>query len=135
MDLGLRDKVALVTGGSEGIGEATAKAFAQEGAKVAICARREEPLKQVEVIAETRIASAPGGSRRDFTPDLTLGGSIRRARTVISHRLRGNRTRSRSPVLPRRAWIAKLQLGPHPDASRQSRTIPSDYVHILAITG
>ena len=40
MDLGLRGKVAIVTGGSDGIGKAAATALSAEGARVAICARR-----------------------------------------------------------------------------------------------
>ncbi|MGE5524349.1 MAG: SDR family oxidoreductase [Rhodospirillaceae bacterium] len=47
MDLGLKGKVAVVTGGTEGIGRATALKLAQEGASVAICARRKEPLDRV----------------------------------------------------------------------------------------
>ena len=45
MDYGLKHRVALVTGGSEGIGKATAAALAGEGARVAICARRPDVLK------------------------------------------------------------------------------------------
>ena len=44
MDLGLRAKGVVITGGSKGIGRATALAFAGEGANVAICARGEESL-------------------------------------------------------------------------------------------
>lgn len=44
MDLGLKGKVVAVTGGSEGIGRATALRFAMEGANVALLARRAEPL-------------------------------------------------------------------------------------------
>jgi 3-oxoacyl-[acyl-carrier protein] reductase len=45
MDLGLQDKIALVTGASRGIGNRIALALAAEGAKLAICARNEEGVK------------------------------------------------------------------------------------------
>jgi 3-oxoacyl-[acyl-carrier protein] reductase len=44
MDLGLSGKTVLITGGSRGIGRATALAFAAEGANLGICARGEEQL-------------------------------------------------------------------------------------------
>ena len=47
MELGLKGKVAVVTGGTQGIGRATAMRLAQEGASVAICARSKEDLERV----------------------------------------------------------------------------------------
>jgi 3-oxoacyl-[acyl-carrier protein] reductase len=47
MDLGLEGKIAIVTGGSDGLGRATAHRLAAEGANVVICGRREDYLTQV----------------------------------------------------------------------------------------
>ena len=44
MDMGLQDKVVVITGGSEGIGFAAARAFIAEGAYTAICGRRKNVL-------------------------------------------------------------------------------------------
>jgi 3-oxoacyl-[acyl-carrier protein] reductase len=45
MDLGIKDKVAVVTAGSKGLGLATARALADEGARLVLSARREAPLE------------------------------------------------------------------------------------------
>ena len=47
MDLGLRDRICIVTGSTGGIGLATARLLAEEGARVAISARREHLLEEV----------------------------------------------------------------------------------------
>jgi NAD(P)-dependent dehydrogenase (short-subunit alcohol dehydrogenase family) len=47
LDLGLTSKVAIVGGASHGIGRATAEVLAEEGCRLAICARRPGPLEEV----------------------------------------------------------------------------------------
>jgi len=55
MDLELKDRVAIVTGSSQGIGKAIAFGLAKEGAKVTICARNTETLRNTsrEITAAT----------------------------------------------------------------------------------
>ena len=53
MELHLKDKRALVTGASRGLGYATAKGLAQEGAHVAINSRSEDKIKAAaKILAE-----------------------------------------------------------------------------------
>ncbi len=49
MDLGLKGKKALITGGTKGIGRAVADILADEGVDVAICARNGEEVKAAVV--------------------------------------------------------------------------------------
>ncbi len=74
MDLELRGKTALVTGGSKGIGKAIALGLGREGARVAICARDKAALEQVE--AEVRIPA-----------DLSHLGEVERVAATARERL------------------------------------------------
>ena len=65
MDLQLQGKVAVVTGGSKGIGFATAKTFLMEGAKVAICARSASELE--EAVRELSAYGEVYARRTDMT--------------------------------------------------------------------
>jgi 3-oxoacyl-[acyl-carrier protein] reductase len=60
VDLGLTDKVAIVTGSSRGLGLASALALVQEGCRVAICARGEARLEE----AATELRHAAGANDR-----------------------------------------------------------------------
>jgi NAD(P)-dependent dehydrogenase (short-subunit alcohol dehydrogenase family) len=56
----LKDKTALITGGSEGIGLATAKLFAQEGAYVFITGRRQQELDEAVKAIGTNVSGVQG---------------------------------------------------------------------------
>ena len=73
MELGLRGKVAAVTGGSEGIGRATVARLVEEGAKVALCARRADILN-----AFAEELKARGGDVLPIVADATKPGDMER---------------------------------------------------------
>jgi 3-oxoacyl-[acyl-carrier protein] reductase len=78
MDLGLKGKVAVVTGGSQGIGKASAMLLAQEGAQVAISARRESELAATAGEIRTRTAAEVLAVPCDCTKDADVQGMVRR---------------------------------------------------------
>ncbi|MBV8364102.1 MAG: SDR family oxidoreductase [Candidatus Eremiobacteraeota bacterium] len=82
MDFGIRNKIALVTGASSGIGRACALALASEGAHVVVAARRITELEEV-----AKEARARGAARSDaFAVDLEDPQSIARLGQTIRER-------------------------------------------------
>jgi 3-oxoacyl-[acyl-carrier protein] reductase len=115
MDLGLGGKVALITGGSEGIGRATAEELAREGARVAICARRPEPLEA----AAAEIRAATGGEVLAVPADVSRAEEIQRCVQRVTQDLGtitllvNNAGTSAAAALERvddAAWYADLDL-------------------------
>lgn len=69
MDLGLKDRVAVVAAASKGLGKAVALGLAAEGARLAICARGEEELR--------RTAAEIGGEVLAQVVDVTVESQVR----------------------------------------------------------
>jgi NAD(P)-dependent dehydrogenase (short-subunit alcohol dehydrogenase family) len=85
MDLGLQGARCIITGASEGIGAATALAFAREGASVGLVARRQELLEKVA--ADALAAGAPSAVVR--AADLADGDALTGALTALIDELGG----------------------------------------------
>ena len=72
MDLGLKDKVAIVGGASKGLGRASAQVLAEEGAKITICSRTSADLEQ----AAKEIRESTGAEVMTYAADLDKLESI-----------------------------------------------------------
>jgi 3-oxoacyl-[acyl-carrier protein] reductase len=75
MDLGLAGKVAIVTGGSRGLGLAAAHALIAEGAHVLVCARGEDALKQA--IEALRKAASSGARAAYAVADVSTEAGVK----------------------------------------------------------
>src|SRR3569623_3694402 len=74
MDLGLRGKVALVTGASRGLGRAIALALAAEGTRVVMCARSAGALEAA--VAEARRAGGGDQAALAVAADVTTAAGV-----------------------------------------------------------
>lgn len=83
MELGLKGKTALVTGGSAGIGLAVAHNLAKEGATVAICARR----PQVRAEAAAQIRAQTGATVVELDGDVTDSASVQQLADGVKEQL------------------------------------------------
>ena len=114
MELGLKGKVAVITGGTEGIGRATAMRLAQEGANVAICARRQGPLDETAA----RIGKT-GAEVLAIAADMSKAADIERLMKAVVERFgaidilvnnAGTSARGKFLELDDATWSADLEL-------------------------
>jgi 3-oxoacyl-[acyl-carrier protein] reductase len=85
MNLGLKDRVALVAAASQGIGRATAEAFAAEGCRVAICARHKETLE----LAASKIRNEHRSEVFADALDVTDAEAVRRFVAAVAGKFGG----------------------------------------------
>ena len=103
MDFGLTGKVVVLSGGSMGIGYACARAFACQGARVALAARNRERL---ESAAERIRQTAPDADLLPVSADMTSWGDVQRFVGAALDRW-GALTCSPTSPVPRRAGCSR----------------------------
>src|SRR5688572_7703749 len=114
VELGLTGKVAVITGATEGIGRATALKLAREGAQVAVCARRQEPLDKTA--AEIKKA---GGEVMAVSADMSKAADIERFMKAVVDRFgridilvnnAGTSARGKFLEIDDKTWSSDLEL-------------------------
>lgn len=85
MDLLLKDKIALVTGSSKGLGYASARALVDEGCRVCLCARGEEQLLKAgaELASVARASDRVTAVRADLTTRAGAESAVAHAVSVF----------------------------------------------------
>ena len=109
MDMGIKGKSAIVTGGSRGIGRETARQFLEEGVRVTICGRTAESLERTRA----ELAKATGGEVHAVVADMTQEADIARLveprEKAVRHRRYSGKQR-RADVLGRFAVMTDAGL-------------------------
>jgi len=102
----LKDKIALITGGSRGIGKGIAQAYAREGAKLALCARTGGELDQT--VAEIR---GLGGEAEGWICDVSLEEPVKEFIAKVHNRFgRIDILVNNAGVMTRPAPITELEV-------------------------
>ena len=114
MDVGLKGKVVIVTGGSAGIGQATALAFAGEGAKVVVVGRNIEPLQQtvsnIEAAGSEGLAVVADLNRPEDVKRVVTETVARFGRIDVLFNNAGSAMGGPFLEIPDEQWLAAMQL-------------------------
>ena len=115
MDLQLKDKIALVTGASMGIGKGIAHALAREGVDVAICARRKEALEaaaeEIRRASGRRVLAIPADlTKREDAETFVASVARQLGRIDILVNNAGSAPGGVLEALDEDAWMQGLQL-------------------------
>jgi NAD(P)-dependent dehydrogenase (short-subunit alcohol dehydrogenase family) len=114
MDIGLQGKVVIVTGGSAGIGQATALAFAGERAKVVVVGRNIEPLQQtvsdIEAAGSEGLAVVADLSRPEDIKRVVTETVARFGRIDVLFNNAGSATGGPFLEIPDEQWLEAMQL-------------------------